>query len=202
MISVTTFGTITAAIVVGAVGWSFTEYCIHRWLGHDRRFLRNPFGVEHQTHHSKGNYFAQWWKKAGAAIAAIALLWWPATVLLGAVYGSAFIFGFVAFYLYYEILHRVEHVFEASTAYGRWARAHHFFHHFHDPSRNHGVTSPVWDHVFGTYSATDVIRVPEKLAPLWLIEPTTGDVWQHLQPTWVLRKLKKRAPKRAPTIVA
>ena len=29
---------ITIAILVGAMGWSFTEYCVHRWLGHDRRY--------------------------------------------------------------------------------------------------------------------------------------------------------------------
>jgi len=180
-----------AAFAIGALGWTFSEYCIHRWLGHDRRLLKNPFGAEHQAHHGRGNYFAPWWKKAGAAVAATALLWLPATWIAGAVLGPLFVAGFVSFYLYYEVLHRLEHVHEGFTGYGRWARRHHFHHHFHDPSVNHGVTSPIWDVVFGTYVPTGVIRVPEKLAPFWLVDPQTGDVWSHLQ-GWELRRSKRK----------
>ncbi len=181
------------ALLIGAMGWSFSEYCIHRWLGHHRRLLRNPFGVEHQAHHGRGNYFAPWWKKALSALIAGALLWWPAVAVGGGSLGPAFVFGFVGFYLCYELLHRFEHVHEGFTGYCRWARAHHFYHHFHDPSCNHGVTSPLWDHVFGTYKSPDVLRVPEKLAPYWLIDPTTQDVWEHLKPRWELRKLRRKA---------
>jgi hypothetical protein len=34
--------------------------------------------------------------------------------------------------------------------YGRWARGHHFHHHFVDARVNYGVTSPVWDVVLRT----------------------------------------------------
>ena len=188
-----------AAVFLGVTGWSFSEYAIHHWAGHDRRWLRNPFGVEHQAHHGRGNYFASWWKKFGAAAAVVAVLWIPATAIAGTLLGALFIAGFVGFYLYYEALHWMEHVWESTTRYGRWARRHHFFHHFHDPSRNHGVTSPVWDHVFGTNVEPDVIRVPEKLAPFWLVNPDTGDVWTHLQGEWELRRSRrsKSVPKAA-----
>ncbi len=36
--------------------------------------------------------------------------------------------------------------------------------------QNHGVTSPFWDHVFGTFVAVDVVRVPRRLAMRWLID--------------------------------
>ena len=49
---------ILLAIAAGVATWSFLEYTIHRWLGHDKRLLRNPFGIEHTAHHSRGNYFA------------------------------------------------------------------------------------------------------------------------------------------------
>ena len=85
----------------------------------------------------------------------------------------------------------MEHVDEGRSAYGRWARKHHFFHHFHDPSLNHGVTSSLWDHVFGTYAPTDVIRVPDKLKPHWLVDPETGEVREHLQGEWELRRSRR-----------
>ncbi len=57
---------VVIALFLGALTWSFSEYCIHRWLGH--RFTKNFFGKEHVAHHSKGNYFASSWKKLTAAV--------------------------------------------------------------------------------------------------------------------------------------
>ena len=56
----------------------------------------------------------------------------------------------------------------------------HFYHHFGDPGANHGVTSPIWDMVFGTWQAPGRIRVPVKLQMCWLVEPRTGDVCEDL----------------------
>ena len=188
------------AFALGILGWSLAEYCIHRWLGHDRRFFPNPFGSEHSAHHGRGNYFAATWKKLATAAAIAALLWWPASRLAGPVLGGAWLAGFLMFYGYYEVLHRLEHVLPGAGTYGRWARRHHFFHHFHDPSKNHGVTSPIWDHVFGTLAPSPaVIHVPEKLAPFWLCDPATGDVWPHHKPQWELRKSRSHATKSTPS---
>ncbi len=56
---------IAVAAIVGALTWSFLEYVIHRWLGHDRRFRGNPFGVEHIRRHAEGGYFAPNKKRLG-----------------------------------------------------------------------------------------------------------------------------------------
>jgi sterol desaturase/sphingolipid hydroxylase (fatty acid hydroxylase superfamily) len=187
--------TLLVATLVGASGWSLTEYIVHRWLGH--KFTKNFFGREHVAHHGKGNYFAPSWKKGGAALATAALLIGPAVLVAGPAIGSAFVAGFVGFYLYYELLHRLEHVWEGVGPYARWARVHHFHHHFHDPRVNHGVTSPVWDLVFGTYVKPGIIRVPEKLQMPWLVDPATGDVRAHLQAEYELRRSRRRPSMRA-----
>lgn len=180
------------AFVLGATTWSLAEYVIHRWAGHDRRFVNNPFGAEHTAHHGRGNYFAPTWKKLAVAAVACALLIGPAVLVAGPPAGSAYVAGFVAFYGYYETLHRLEHVWAGVGPYARWARKHHFFHHFHDPSMNHGVTTPIWDHVFGTYRPVDgAIRVPEKLAMAWVVDPATGEVWENLAQDYELRKSRK-----------
>jgi 4-hydroxysphinganine ceramide fatty acyl 2-hydroxylase len=50
-------------------------------------------------------------------------------------------------------------------------RRHHFHHHFGHPTANHGVTSPIWDMVFGTYERVDgPLRVPRRLAMVWLVD--------------------------------
>ena len=45
---------------------------------------------------------------------------------------------------------------------------------------NHGVTSPVWDVVFGTLQKPGIIKVPRKLQMRWLVDPATGAVREEL----------------------
>ncbi len=179
---------IIIAIALGVLSWSLAEYCIHRWLGH--RHTNNLFGLEHTRHHSRGDYFAPSWKKGVAALLAAAVLIGPALLVAPTHLAIAYVCGFAGFYLSYEALHRLEHVWQGIGPYARWARRHHFHHHFHDPSKNHGVTSPLWDVVFKTYARPGVIRVPEKLQMRWLCDAQTGDVHAHLQPQYQLRKRK------------
>ncbi len=189
-----TFSTLAAALS-GIMTWSFLEYVIHRWLGHDRRWVRKTvFGVEHTAHHSKGNYFAPWWKKALAAAAAMALALPLSVLVFGWSLGFIYSVSFASFYLVYELVHRSLHVWQGVGPYARWARRHHFFHHFHDPAKNHGVTSPLWDVVFGTFASPRQIHVPEKLAMRWLVDPATGDVRESLMADYALRPAKAGSP--------
>ena len=178
---------IVVATAAGVATWTLLEYLIHRWMGHDRRFRRSPFGVEHVRHHIEGNYFAPTWKKLIAAAITAAILIGPAILVAGATAGAAYVLGLVTFYGMYEILHRREHTHAGIGPYGRWARRHHFHHHFVDGRRNHGVTTPIWDFVFGTYEKPTVIRVPTKLCMAWLRDPVTGDVRAEHAETYQLR---------------
>ncbi len=164
------------ALLLGAVAWTFLEYVLHRWLGHDARTRPNPFAAEHVLHHSRGNYFAPAWKKGLSALGVAGLLIGPSVLVAGPLAGAAFVAGLVAMYLAYEVLHRREHTHPGWGRYARFLRRHHFCHHFTDPSCNHGVTSPVWDWVFGTLREPGRIRVPPRLAMDWLLDPATGDV--------------------------
>lgn len=179
-----------SVIVAGALGaltWTLLEYMIHRWMGHDRRFRRTPFGIEHVRHHSEGNYFSPSWKKVIIASVVAAFVSLPAIAIAGPTHGLAYVGGLVVFYTAYEVLHRREHTCAGIGPYGRWARRHHFHHHFVDPHKNHGVTSPLWDLVFGTYEQPTVIPVPRKLSMSWLVDPATGDVHPAFASTYRLR---------------
>lgn len=176
-----------AAVASGALTWSLLEYLIHRWMGHDRRFRRSPFGVEHVRHHIEGNYFAPTWKKLIAAAIFAAVLLGPAIMIAGAPIGGAYVAGVVGCFGVYEWLHRREHTHAGIGTYGRWARRHHFHHHFVDGRTNHGVTTPLWDLVFGTYETPVVIPVPAKLCMAWLLDPETGDIRAEYAATYRLR---------------
>ncbi|MAE94200.1 MAG: hypothetical protein CL910_06020 [Deltaproteobacteria bacterium] len=165
-----------AAAALGVLAWSFMEYVIHRWLGHDARMRPNPFAAEHVRHHGEGNYFAPIWTKALAAAAGLGLVGGPAIWLAGTTEGLSFAAAFTGSYLGYELLHWRKHIHPGYGAFGRFTRRHHFYHHYTDPKFNHGVTLAFWDRVFRTLRPPGVIRVPERLAMPWLIDPETGDV--------------------------
>jgi sterol desaturase/sphingolipid hydroxylase (fatty acid hydroxylase superfamily) len=178
---------IVVAIACGVLTWTLLEYLIHRWMGHDRRFRKSPFGVEHVRHHIEGNYFAPSWKKLIAAAIFTIVAGVPALALAGTHAGAAYVAGLVVFYGVYEVLHRREHTHAGIGPYGRWARRHHFHHHFVDGRVNHGVTSPIWDFVFGTYQRPTLIRVPAKLCMPWLRDPSTGGIRAEHAGTYQLR---------------
>ena len=159
------------AFVIGAATWTLLEYLIHRWMGHDRRFKKTPFGVEHVRHHIEGSYFAPSWKKIAFALVLGAVL-----VLLA---GLAYTIGLLACYALYEVLHRRYHTHPGFGAYGRRMRRHHFHHHFVDGRVNHGVTSPIWDVLFGTYAPTAAIPVPRKLVMPWLVDAAGAIRTEH-----------------------
>lgn len=174
------------AALAGAFTWTFLEYVIHRWLGHDKRFRGNPFGLEHVRHHVEGDYFAPSYKKLILALAFASLLSAP-SVVLGSRVGVAYVVGLIGFYGIYEVVHRSLHVRAGFGPYGRWARRHHFTHHFVDARKNHGVTSPLWDVVFGTHQRVERIIVPHKLAMQWLADPSTGQVRADWADTFALK---------------
>ncbi len=163
------------SFVLGALGWTLAEYLLHRFVFHGAS-ARRLGASEHRRHHAQVDYFAPWWQKALAAVAAVAVVWPLAGVVAGGAAGLAFTIGFIGMYLLYEVLHRRAHTHPPRGAYGRWRRRNHFAHHFTDPRRAQGVTSPLWDRVFSTRLSVDKVRVPRRLAMPWLVD-ACGDIW-------------------------
>ncbi len=161
--------TITCAFLLGVTGWTLLEYVLHRFVFHASS-IRGPGAREHRRHHAQVDYFAPAWQKGLAAVAAIALILPLAIGLAGVQPGAAFTLGFVVMYILYEVLHRRVHTHPPRSRYGRWRRKNHFAHHFTDPRLAQGVTTPVWDAVFGTRLAVDQVRVPRRLAMRWLVD--------------------------------
>ena len=71
-------------------------------------------------------------------------------LVLGVPAWLAFAAGFIAGYLVYDLTHFGLHQRRPRTRLGRRLREQHMRHHFQDGARSFGVTTPLWDHVFGT----------------------------------------------------
>ncbi len=167
-----------AATVLGALSWSWTEYVLHRFAMHEMRG-KGLASREHLKHHADVTYFAPASKKLLSAAGTTAVAFPIAAKVGGRRWATAFTTGLIATYFWYEVVHRRLHTHPPTHAYGRWARRSHLHHHFGSPMRNHGVTSPVWDQVFGTYDDPGVVTVPRRMAPVWLLDDT-GEVRPEL----------------------
>jgi sterol desaturase/sphingolipid hydroxylase (fatty acid hydroxylase superfamily) len=173
------------AASLGMLTWTFLEYWIHRYLGHVHR--HNIFAREHLRHHAEGDYFAPAWKKLAAAAVVATVLATAFSLALGPRLGVTGALSFVGTWLGYEWIHWFAHVHPGSTAYGRWVRRNHFTHHFHHPKGCHGVTTPLWDIVFGTWKAPPAcIVVPDRVAMVWLVDDA-GQLRPEFSGTWRLR---------------
>lgn len=163
-----------AGFALGGLGWTFAEYAIHNWVMHGGKG-RNEFSRQHLDHHADPNFFSPLWDKTvteAAVVAALALL---GSWLAGTAVGLSFAAGFAAVYHGYEILHRRIHSHPPTGPVGRFLRRHHMTHHFLAPTKNHGVSFPVWDLVFRTYRpAPAVVVLPARHAPLWVRDGRGG----------------------------
>ncbi len=160
-----------AAALIGVASWTATEYGLHRFLMHELRG-RGLASVEHLKHHADVTYFSPASKKLASAAATTAVAYPATAAVAGRRWATAFTAGLLSMYFGYEVAHRRTHTHPPRNRYGRWARRNHLHHHFGAPMRNFGVTSPLWDKVFGTYDDPGVVTVPRRMAPVWLLDET------------------------------
>lgn len=149
---------IAIAFVAGLAAWTFLEYVIHDWLGHLPRG-RILVSREHLAHHADILYFSPLRLKVRGAAPVLGLLLAAAWALFGLAVGLAFVVAVAIGWTAYEGLHQSIHVKGPTNRYSRWAARHHLHHHFARPNRNHGVTTPLWDLLLGTYEPARQVRV-------------------------------------------
>lgn len=168
-----------ALFVAGVAAWQLGEYVLHRFAFHERK-IEWKGSIEHLRHHAGVDQAPNTTLLSWAGIWTVgAVLFGPIGWLIAGIPGGiAMGLGWVAGYYLYEYIHWAEHRYPPSNRYTRWARRHHFHHHFGAPLKNHGVTTPVFDFVFGTYEKPGRIRIPRRLAPItaaWMLDEQ-GDV--------------------------
>jgi len=175
--------------LAGAVLWTFGEYTIHRFAFHEARG-RNYGSKEHLRHHARRDYtlWNNWPAWLGVLAVGLGLWRWAAHDLLGLSWPAAWAVGagWVVAYAHYEWLHMACHLWAPRTRYGAFVRRHHFHHHFGEPLRNHGVTTPFWDVAFGTYTPVERVVVPRRMAMRWLLDDA-GEVRPELRSSYEVR---------------
>lgn len=156
------------AFAAGIAFWTLMEYVLHRFLGHVHKG-KNFFKHEHLQHHYKVNYFAPAFKKAIASLVVSAVLVGLLSLLMAFSVALAFIVGLIGMYGLYELIHFRFHSTDPLAMVFIVFRKHHFYHHFHNPKSNFGVTTRFWDRVFCTFYPVEMVVVPRKMPLKWLM---------------------------------
>jgi sterol desaturase/sphingolipid hydroxylase (fatty acid hydroxylase superfamily) len=139
---------------VGLFAWTLLEYGLHRFAFHRQirnATLRSLINGTHLQHHDAPRDCDHILVKPGYALAISGFLAGVVNLICGNAFWTAGILsGIWAGFLYYESVHyRVHATSSSGWLVGRQRQAH-FYHHFHDSRRCFGVTTPLWDYVFGT----------------------------------------------------
>lgn len=144
----------------GVICWTFLEYFLHRFFGHTSfSFIKKSrFHKEHQKHHFIKNYYVNSLDKVIMALLLGLISIFLTQPYLGMTESMSLSGGLISMYLVYEIVHRRLHTHAPKHHYALLLRKHHLSHHFKNDKMNHGVTTPIWDFIFGTYQSHEDIN--------------------------------------------
>lgn len=156
-----------ALVALGALSWTLVEYAMHRWLFHfpSRRDTGKVTTFIVHGHHHVSPREPSRLAATPVQIGSLALLMLGVFQLtLGAGWRMAMV-GFLAAYLAYEAVHHIAHHGRPRSRLLRAIRRHHLSHHYeHEGRAAWGISSPLWDWVFGTVRPRADAPRPERAA--------------------------------------
>ena len=142
--------------VIATVAWSLFEYSIHRFGFHaaptGARGRRLTF-VVHGCHHEDPDDPMRSVIPLSATIPAGIVLYGIVLCILPTAVGAWMVGVFTLNYLFYDVMHWRSHQLRGGTRIEQFLRRNHMIHHYSHERWNFGVSSPVWDILFGTFSA-------------------------------------------------
>jgi len=140
-------------ILVGLLWWTLTEYWLHRLVFHwepDHPLGSRLHFIMHGVHHDHPNDRLRLVMPPAVSIPLSALFLGAFALILGVPAAYPTFAGFIAGYLLYDYTHYHVHHHVPRTRAGKRLREQHMRHHFQDHRYGFGVSTPLWDVVFGT----------------------------------------------------
>ncbi len=160
--------------VLGAVLFFASEYGFHRFAFHAPPLRRMPVVLKlqhrlHYDHHVEPArldllFLPLWFVLPNLVVTgAVAWLIWPGAARIGALLA-----GVAAAILYYEWVHYTAHIpYLPRTAWGRWMKKYHLWHHFKNEHLWFGVTNPSFDLVMRSYARVEAVEKSGTVRDLW-----------------------------------
>lgn len=182
------------AMIIAALAYPLVWYGLHRFVLHGRYLYRSARTARvwkriHFDHHQDPNDLGVLFGALYTTLPTIAAVTLPIGWLLAGPAGSAAAFGTgMAVTCAYEFCHCIQHLaYAPKSRFLARIKKLHLLHHFHNEQGNYGITSFLWDRIFGSfygaadarprsattfnlgYDEAEVARYP------WVRELTAGD---------------------------
>ena len=145
--------TIFLSVLAGMFVWTLAEYLLHRFVFHyqpSSDWGQKLHFLMHGIHHDYPQDATRLVMPPAVSVPLAALFYAFFTAVLPAILVFPFFAGFLIGYVCYDEIHYATHHAPMKGAVGLWLKHHHVRHHYLDPDRGYGVSSPLWDYVFGT----------------------------------------------------
>jgi len=137
---------------IGLISFTLAEYLMHRYLYHHepttekgRNFIYTVHGVHHEFPKDKDRLAMP----PLLAVILITILYFLFEFFMGANV-FAFLPGFITGYSLYLFVHYAVHAYQPPKNFLKVLWVNHGIHHYKEPDRAYGVSSPLWDVIFRT----------------------------------------------------
>jgi sterol desaturase/sphingolipid hydroxylase (fatty acid hydroxylase superfamily) len=148
-------GSIVLLLAFGLFSWSLIEYGLHRFIFHydaRSRFGRMLLYHAHLSHHENPEETKRHFASLILSVPIAAAYWVLAWAATGSWAAASYLFiGMAGGYFCYQWLHYQCHHGRSRLPLLRYLRRYHLLHHHKTPDLRFGVTSPLFDLVFGTF---------------------------------------------------
>lgn len=155
--------TIPETVALFFSGWllfSFIEYCMHRFLFHmpitsksREKIQYNFHGVHHAFPKDKSRLAMPIPVSLTLCVVLFSLFYW---VFFMGDKTFGFLPGVLCGYASYLFVHYLVHAYAPPQGFGRSLWVNHAIHHYKDDTVVFGVSSQLWDHIFGTMPKKEV----------------------------------------------
>ncbi len=143
---------VAGLFAAGILIWTLLEYIIHRWIFHYQpktRWGKKLHFIVHGVHHDYPGDATRLVMPPSVSIPLAFFFWMVFTFIFGR-FAPALSAGFAFGYVCYDSIHYATHHFPMKRGIWLWLKQYHLRHHFKDDHAGFGVSTPLWDYIFGT----------------------------------------------------
>ena len=144
--------TVAGLFVLGILLWTLLEYLIHRYIFHyepKSHLGKRLHYIVHGVHHDYPNDARRLVMPPSISVPLAVLFYILFLLIFGHLAPGVFA-GLVFGYVCYDMLHYATHHFPMKRGLWLWLKQYHLRHHYKNDDAGFGISSPIWDYVFGT----------------------------------------------------
>lgn len=160
-------GAAVSPIWIGYLGgifvWTLAEYLLHRFLFHyepSQPWLQRVWYLIHGVHHEQPQCKTRLVMPPILSIPLAFTFYGLFSLVIGLIVGAPrwigpLFSGFLTGYVMYDMTHYATHHLSMKWGFLKFLKRNHLLHHYQTPDDRYGISSPLWDYVFGTRPPKD-----------------------------------------------